>query len=74
METDISLRALNRARDRGYLSAELPSEPEMHMICHAYVSCVFEAVLHDFGREEMDRYIHTIVEFFTAGSCRVLGL
>lgn len=44
------------------------------MICHACAACVFEAVLHDPGREEMDKYIHTIAEFFTAGSCRVPGL
>ena len=44
------------------------------MICHACAACVFEAVLHDPGREEMDKYIHTIVEFFMAGSCGVLGL
>lgn len=73
-ETDISLRSLHLARDLGFISARIPSGQELHMICHAYVSCVFEAVLHDLGREEMDRYIHTIVEFFTAGSCRVLGL
>lgn len=73
-ETDISLRSLYLARDLGFISERIPSGQELHMICHAYVSCVFEAVLHDLGREEMDRYIHTIVEFFTAGSCRVLGL
>ena len=74
METDISLRSLNLAKDRGYLTAELPSEPEMHMICHAYVSSVFEAVLHDLSRDVMENYIHTIVDFFTAGAYAVLGL
>ena len=74
METDISLRSLNLARKHGYLSAELPSEPEMHMICHAYVSSVFEAVLHDLSRDVMENYIHTIVKFFTAGAYGVLGL
>lgn len=74
METDISLRSLNLAKDRGYLTAELPAEPEMHMICHAYVSSVFEAVLHDLNRDVMDNYIHTIVDFFTAGAYAVLGL
>ena len=74
METDISLRSLNLAKDRGYLTAELPSEPEMHMICHAYVSSVFEAVLHDLSRDVMENYIHTIVKFFTGGAYAVLGL
>ena len=44
------------------------------MICHAYVSSVFEAVLHDLNRDVMDNYIHTIVDFFTAGAYAVLGL
>ena len=74
MEADISLRSLNAARERGFLSAEIPSEPEMHMICHAYVSSVFEAVLHDLSRDVMENYIHTIVKFFTAGAYEVLGL
>ena len=74
METDISLRSLNLARKHGYLSAELPSELEMHMICHAYVSSVFEAVLHDLSRDVMENYIHTIVKYFTAGAYGVLGL
>jgi len=74
METDISLRSLHLAKDLGYISAEIPSVQEMHMICHAYISCVFEAVLHDLSREEMEKYIHTIVSFFTAGSYQVLGL
>lgn len=74
METDISLRSLILARDSGCLPGELPSEPEMHMICHAYVSSVFEAVLHDLSRDVMESYIHTIVRFFRAGAYEVLGL
>ncbi len=74
METDISLRSLKLAKERGLIIAELPSEQEMHMICHAYVSSVFEAVLHDLSRDKMENYIHTIVKFFTAGAYQVLGL
>ena len=51
-----------------------PTDHILYMICHAYISCVFEAVLHDLSREEMEKYIHTIVSFFTAGSYQVLGL
>ena len=74
METDISLRSLKLAKERGLIIAELPSEQEMHMICHAYVSSVFEAVLHDLSRDKMENYIHTIVKFFTAGAYQMLGL
>ena len=44
------------------------------MLCHAYISSVFEAVLHDLSREDMEKYIHTIVTFFTAGAYQLLGL
>lgn len=74
MEADISMRSLRLAKERGFLPAELPSETEMHMICHAYISSLFEAVLHNLSREEMERYIQTIVKFFTAGAYQVLGL
>ena len=74
METDISLRYLGLAKERGLIAAELPSETEMHMICHAYISSVFESVAHDLSRKDMESYIHTIVEFFAAGAYQVLGL
>ena len=74
METDISLRALGFAKERGLIAVELPSETEMHLICHAYISSVFEAVLHDLSREVMENYIHTIVKFFTARAYKILGL
>ena len=74
LEADISLRSLRAAKERGLIRAELPSETEMHLICHAYVSSVFEAVLHDLGRDEMEHYTRTIMTFFTAGSCSVLGI
>ena len=74
METDISLRSFKAAKERGLISADLPSEIELHMICHAYISSVFEAVLHDLNREDMEKYVSTIVDFFSAGSYRILGL
>ncbi len=74
LEADLSLRSLRRAKELGHVSAALPSEPEMHMLCHAYISGVFEAVLHDLSRADMERYIHTIVAFFTAGAYQMLGL
>ena len=74
LEADISLRSLRAAKERGLISADLPSETEMHLICHAYVSSVFEAVLHDLARDEMEHYTRTIMAFFMAGSCSVLGI
>ncbi len=59
--SDQSLRSLNAARERGFLSAENRSETEMRMIHHTYVSGVFEAALYDLSRDVTEKYIHTIV-------------
>lgn len=74
LEADITLRSLRAAKERGLFPGKLPSQPEMHMLCHAYISCLFEAVLHDFSREDMEQYIRTIMSFFAAGTNRLLGL
>ena len=74
LETDITLRSLTAAKEHGLISVVLPSEPEMHMLCHAYISSLFEAVMHDFSREDMEKYIRTVVTFFTAGSYKLLGI
>ncbi len=74
LETGITLRSLAAAKRRGLILTKLPSEPELHLLCHAYISSLFEAVMHDFSREEMDSYIHTVMSFFTAGSHRILGI
>ena len=74
METDISLKALTAAKYKGLIKAGLPSEDEMHMICHAYISSLFESVMHDYSREDMLRYIHTILAFFSGGAKALLNL
>ena len=74
METDISLKALTAAKAKGLIKAELPSEDEMHMICHAYISSLFESVMHDYSKEDMRRYIHTILVFFSGGAKTLLNL
>ena len=74
METDLSLKALTAAKAKGLILAELPSEDEMHMICHAYISSLFESVMHDYSKEDMLRYIHTIIAFFSGGAKALLNL
>ena len=74
METDISVKALTAAKAKGLIKAGLPSEDEMHMICHAYISSLFESVMHDYSREDMLRYIHTILAFFSGGAKTLLNL
>ena len=74
METDITIKSFQDAKLAGLIIANLPSEIEIHMICHAYISSLFEAVLHDLDREDMERYVRTIVGFFSAGMISILGI
>ena len=74
METDLSIKALAAAKEHGLISAELPSYDEMHMICHSYISGLFESVMHDYSKEDMLRYIRTTITFFSGGAKTLLEL
>ena len=49
-------------------------EKELHMLYHAYYSCIFETILHDYKKEEALQCTHTLAEFFTAGWRKAHGL
>lgn len=44
------------------------------MLVTANVSALFEAVIHDFSREEAIHYAHTLDAFFSAGWKKILGI
>ena len=73
LETKTTIRMLALAKQRGLIPGRVPPEPEMHMICHAYISCLFEAVMHEFGKEEVLTYVRTMKDFFMGGSEKLLG-
>ena len=50
------------------------SEKEFHMLITANVSALFEAVIHNFTREEAMHYAETLDEFFSAGWKKILGV
>lgn len=50
------------------------SEDKLHMLTHAYLSCIFEVVQHNFTLEEALENVQCVVEFFSAGWKKVLGL
>lgn len=72
-EVTTSLKMLTVLHERGVKVKDL-SKHEFHMLSHAYLSCIFESVLHDYTEEETLAYVHTMVEFFNAGWQKVLGL
>ena len=50
------------------------SQQEFHMLVTANVSALFEAVIHDFSREEAIHYAGTLDAFFSAGWKKILGI
>lgn len=50
------------------------SKQEFHMLVTANVSALFEAVIHDFSREEAMHYAETLDAFFSAGWKKILGI
>lgn len=42
-------------------------EKELHMLNHAYYSCIFETVLHDYSKDDALKCTKTLAKFFTAG-------
>ncbi|MCR4840681.1 MAG: TetR/AcrR family transcriptional regulator [Lachnospiraceae bacterium] len=50
------------------------SRQEFHMLVTANVSALFEAVMHDFSREEAMHYAETLDAFFSAGWRKILGI
>ena len=61
------------AKQRGVPVREIRSE-ELHLLLSAYVTAMFETVIHDFSREEAEHYMVTLHEFFSPGWRAVLGL
>ncbi len=74
LETEYTWKAFEMAKEKNMISEELPSDKELHMICHAYISGIMEVVAHDFKRSEAEKFIHTIFDFFRHGLTGILGL
>ena len=47
-------------------------ENALHMLTHAYFSCIFETVLHDYEKQEALQSTHILAEFFSAGWRKIL--
>ena len=58
---------------KGVTIRRLP-EKELHMLIHAYFSCIFETVLHNFSKKVALQSMKTLAEFFSAGWRKVFGL
>ena len=58
---------------KGITVRRLPPK-ELHMLTHAYFSCIFETVLHNFKEKDALNSMKTLADFFSAGWRKVFGL
>jgi len=73
MEERSTLDYFERMKQYNMTVNEL-SQQEFHMLVTANVSALFEAVIHDFSREEAMHYAETLEAFFSAGWKKILGI
>lgn len=73
LEQKETIAFLEAARARNLPVKDISPE-ELHLLLSAYVSALFEVVVHDFSLEEAEHYLKTFAEFFVPGWRAVLGL
>ena len=72
MEQKETLNFMEEAKKRGISVKEIRPE-EMHLLMSAYVTALFEVVVHDFPLEDARHYLRTFHEFFYPAWRTVLG-
>lgn len=73
LEQEETLAFMEAAKKRGIPVKDIKPE-EMHLLMSAYVTALFEVVVHDFPLEDAKHYLQTLQKFFNPGWRAVLGL
>lgn len=71
--TDHMMDFLQVCSDRG-IPARMIGRDEMHMLITAYVTAMVEPIEHSYSVEDAEKYLRTIMEFFTPGWRLITGL
>lgn len=64
---------LQDCKARGYAPREVQRD-EMHMLVSAYCAALIQPIAHGYGKADAERYLKTIVDFFTPGWRMITGL
>lgn len=73
LEEDATLRYMKALREKGIASNEVDKK-ELHLLVTANVEAVFQAVVHDFSREEAMHYAETLERFYLPAWKALFGL
>lgn len=71
--TDGMMIFLEKCRERGIEGRQLQRD-EMHMLITAYCSALIQPIEHGYEKADAERYLRTMVDFFTPGWRMVTGL
>lgn len=71
--TDEMMRFLQVCKARGMSVREVRRD-EMHMMVSAYMAALLQPIEHGYDRADAERYLKTMVEFFTPGWRLIMGL
>ncbi len=66
-------RGIMFLKAKGYPVKEI-SQETLHMLMSAYLTALFEPIVHDYPMEDAERYLDTILDFFMPGWQKVMGL
>ena len=66
-------RGIMFMKAKGYPVEEI-SQETLHMLMSAYLTALFEPIVHDYPKEDAERYLETIRKFFMPGWQKVMGL
>lgn len=70
---DEMMHFLQSCKERGISVRELQRD-EMHMLVSAYNAALLEPIVHGYDKADAERYLKTMVEFFTPGWRMITGL
>lgn len=73
LEQEGTEKFLEEAKKLGYPVREIKSE-ELHLLMSAYITSIFEMVVHNFSRENAVHYLDTLKIFFNPGWRAILGI
>lgn len=65
--------AIGFMKSRGYPAKELEKE-ELHMLLSAYLTAVFEPIIHGLSDMKVEKYLARVNDFFMPGWMKILGL
>lgn len=71
--TDEMMRFLESCKERGISVREIRRD-EMHMLVSAYMAALLQPIEHGYDKADAQRYLKTMVDFFTPGWRLITGL